>query len=254
MPSELYDLSVPLTPSLTPSPRIEAGSGTLGRQLVYGIEASSPSIQARRAPQVVILLESAADMEAFWPRCLAYEFKEGALQGLRLLIHEAFSAPVGETSLVAFSATTRDADEVASIFSLSASQAAAVLGTSRQTIYAWRRGQPVRRSELRDRIAKLRGLALEWQKQSKLPVGEGLEHRDPRTGHTLLELLQASSLDENEVRTHLSRLKRHLSDFWGKSDSLLARHDADNWAPLAPGWKQETTQELARGNLRTPRP
>jgi DNA-binding transcriptional regulator YiaG len=170
--------------------------------------------------------EGGRPLSAWWYIYLSSEHSDS--------IRIRYVSPVLQTEAASdFRTSVDDLEEVSLTFSLTTTELAKILGVSRQIIYAWRRGEKhLSQASIRQRLSVLTEAARFWRTLSDTPVGEGREHRDAESKLTLLDLLQAKTLDFDALKSFLVRLDRHLREFWKESDEAIARIEAKGWEPI----------------------
>lgn len=98
--------------------------------------------------------------------------------------------------------------EIRDAFSLSVVQLAQIFGVSRQAIYDWREGKPVK-TENRQRIAAIRALAHQWMQTYPKPIGRVVA--EEIDGTSLLALLSADQVDESAITPLLQKIAERLA-------------------------------------------
>lgn len=110
-------------------------------------------------------------------------------------------------------------------FSLNVAQMAQIFGVSRQAVYDWREGKPVK-LENRQRIATIRALAHRWNDLHPKPVGRIVAEQID--GVSLLSLLSAEQVDPSAVerlfRTIAARLAAAEANRPPSARELIEKH------------------------------
>lgn len=98
--------------------------------------------------------------------------------------------------------------EIREAFTLNVVQTAQVFGVTRQAIYDWREGNPVK-EENRQRIAAIRALAHRWNDLHPKPVGRAVA--EEIDGVSLLSLLAADPINEQQVERLFQTISERLA-------------------------------------------
>ncbi len=98
--------------------------------------------------------------------------------------------------------------EIREAFSLNVVQLAQVFGVSRQAVYDWREGKPVK-VENRQRIADIQNLAHRWNELYPKPMGRVVA--EEIDGSSSLSLMSAERIDEAAITAHFHVIAKRLA-------------------------------------------
>ena len=132
--------------------------------------------------------------------------------GLSAWLEHIICAKKEDTCAITTSEVSTALAEVRDSFSVTTVQLAQMLGVSRQAIYDWSEGNPVK-AENRKRIAAIREAARQWR--DTYPKSMGCIVAEEIEGTSLLTLLCADKLDFPRIQLALKRIAQRLIEAEG---------------------------------------